>query len=78
MSLYVLLLAYIPKTIGFYKQCRVDANYGFVLLSKFYSEDAMKEGKMGGACSMYGREKKCNSVWAGNLRKETSGRLDII
>jgi len=47
----------------------MDASYGFVLLSKFYSEDAIKGGKMGGACGMCGRENKCCNVWAGYLKE---------
>jgi hypothetical protein len=47
----------------------MDASYGFVLLSKFYSEFGIKEDKMGGACGTCGRENKCYNVWVRNLKE---------
>lgn len=44
-------------------------SYGFVLLSKFYSEDEIKEDKMGGACGTCGRENKFYSFLVGNLKE---------
>jgi len=37
-------------------------SYGFVLLTRFYSGNEIKEDKMGGACGTRGRGKKCYSV----------------
>ena len=56
----------------------MDESYGFVLLGEFYSEDEIKEDKMGGACGTCGREKKCYGVWVGKSKgKKPLGRLDI-
>jgi hypothetical protein len=41
----------------------MDESYGFVLLTKFYSEDKIKEDKMGGACGTCGKGKKFYSFW---------------
>ena len=53
----------------------MDESYGFVMLTKFYSEDEIKEDKMGGACGTCGREKKCCSFWV-ELRHCATSRKD--